>query len=200
MDASGEKLVIGAFRPFGGKRTNQAAEVAARLEKMKSEGTLQVPDHVEISFLPLDTTVEGVEKFVARAKELKADKVLMLGENGLSLKVEAQAFDRGRPSSLLVSAASELVPSFRKSPSLETKAPAEAMAGASRSALSRDPGSYYCNYSYFTALSAGLNAVFVHVPSGIFGFGRDPDAAALGVNDMLGTWYAASAQGPLVME
>ena len=72
---------------------------------------------------------------------------------------------------------------------IASPAPVEAMAQAGNARVSHDAGRYYCNYSYQSALRAGLNAVFIHVPAGIFGLGRDPEGAAQSVNRMLGAWY-----------
>ncbi|MBM3462509.1 MAG: hypothetical protein FJX76_10445 [Armatimonadetes bacterium] len=198
MDASGH-LVIGAFGPFGPKSTNQADEVAKRLVQMRERGELQVPEDVRVTVVPMETNVDSVQQFVQTAKQMQADRVLMLGESGSGLKVEAQAHDRGQPHGLLLSAVTSLLPSFGEHETLATAAPADQMAQASGAAVSKDAGNFYCNYSYHSALQAGLNAVFVHVPSGILGLGRDPDGAARGVNQMLGAWYQADANGPLVM-
>lgn len=199
MDA-GKHLVIGAFQPFSGKHVNQADEVAKRLVKMRGNGELKVPVDVQLTVLPLDTNAAAVDHFVQQAQALHADRVLMLGEGGLGVHVEAQSHDRGQPGSLLASAAAELLPTFKKSPTLASPAPVEAMGCAGGAKVSHDAGHYYCNYSYHSALRAGLNAVFVHVPSGILGLGRDADGAAQSVNKMLGAWYQTDPDGPLVLE
>lgn len=200
MDVNGSHhLVIGAFQPFGGKYTNQADEVAKRLSAMREAGELEVPDDVKVTVVPIDTNAASVESFVRTARELHADKVLMLGENGLGLRVETRAHDRGKPLPLMLSAVSSLLPHSKKRETLESRAPTQDMAQAANATVSRDTGHFYCNYSYHSALRAGLNAVFVHVPSGIFGLGRNPDAAAKSVNKMLGTWYQKDVNGPLVM-
>ena len=183
-------LVIGAFQPFGGKHVNNASQVAGRLQQMQAEGTLHVPADTQVSFLPLGTSVDAVEKFVQEAENLGADRVLMLGENGLATKVEGRAHDRGVPRSLLATAAMEFLPKGSQG-TLDSRAPVRSMAEASGAGLSQDAGAYYCNYSYHTALQAGLNAVFVHVPSGLFGLGRQTDKAAGQVNQMLESWYLA---------
>lgn len=183
-------LVIGAFQPFGGKRVNNAAEVAARLQSLQESGELRLPADTRVSFLPLETGVSAVETFVEQAQELGADRVLMLGESDLRTHVEARAHDRGTPRSLLATAAMEFLPKGSAG-SLDTPAPVERMAEASGAKLSHDAGAYYCNYSYHAALKAGLNAVFVHVPSGLLGVGRQTEAAAQQVGTMLETWYLA---------
>jgi pyrrolidone-carboxylate peptidase len=194
-----EKLVIGAFQPFGGKSVNNAAEVAERLKDMRADGSLSIPDGVDVSVLPVEVSEASVRDFVAQAKAQGADKVLIMGESGFDIKVEERAIDRGKPKPLLLSAVTHFLPDFGEHDELHTNAPVFKMAEAAGGKVSTDAGNYYCNYSYHTALDAGLNAVFVHVPSGVMGVGRNTEAAAEGVNRLIGAWYQNDPNGPLVM-
>jgi pyrrolidone-carboxylate peptidase len=187
--AVARQLVIGAFQPFGGKRTNNAAEVAGRLEEMVHQGSLELPEDVRVSFVPLETSPESVDRFLEQASQ--AERVLMMGESGFATRVEARAHDRGQPGSLVGSALRELVPLPERAEALDSPAPVQEMARAAGARLSGDSGHYFCNFAYYTALQAGLNAVFVHVPSGFLGLGRQTDRAADQVKTMLETWYLA---------
>jgi pyrrolidone-carboxylate peptidase len=185
------RLVIGAFRPFGGKSTNNAEAVSNKLKAKHEAGELAVPEGTDVHFVPMTTDQKGVADFVQTAQDLQADKVLMLGESGFSTKIESRAIDRTAPGTLFGSAARTLIPSFQEEGSIESQAPVDTMAEASGSSVSQDPGHYYCNYAYHQALQVGLNACFVHVPSGLFGVGKQTEQASKQVEEALTTWYVA---------
>jgi pyrrolidone-carboxylate peptidase len=184
-------IVIGAFRPFGGKSTNNAQEVSKGLQELHQRGELGVPADADVQFLSLSTDAKSVDEFCQTAKDLDADKVLLLGESGFSTKIESQAFDRGVPGTVFGSAAREMLPSDRNAERLKSAAPIDRMASASDSKVSNDAGHFYCNYAYHQALDLGLNAAFIHVPSGLFGVGRQTEAATKQVNTALETWFIA---------
>ncbi len=184
-----QRLVIGAFGPFGGKWLNNAELVSQRLEQRHAAGQLKIPDQVEVHFLPLDCSPEGVQSFVHKAQELNPDRVLVMGESGFRTRIETRAFDRGVPSGLLQSTLKEMVPGANREGELATTAPVEQMARNSGSFLSHDAGEFYCNYAYHSALSAGLNALFVHVPSGLLGLALSTNRATDKVEQILETWY-----------
>ncbi len=190
------RVVVGYFRPFGGKRTNAAAEAAHRLDQMRARGELAVPQDAVVTFAELDRTAASVDAFVDAAKTARAGKVLVMGESLGPLAVEGLAKDRGvPPESVLLSAGTALF-RRRSHATLQTTAPIDAMAAAAGARVSADAGTDYCNLVYFRALAAGLPTVFVHVNSGLFEHLRDTDGAAAGVSAMLGAWFQAA--DPLV--
>ncbi|MCE7873029.1 hypothetical protein DYH09_21980 [bacterium CPR1] len=81
------------------------------------------------------------------------------------------------------------MPGADREDELATRAPVEEMARNSKCFLSHDAGEFYCNYAYHSALSAGLNALFVHVPSGFLGLARSTSRASHKVEQILETWY-----------
>ncbi len=82
-----QRLVIGAFGPFGGKWFNNAELVSQRLEQRHAAGQLKIPDQVEVHFLPLDCSPEGIQDFVQKAQQLQADRVLVMGESGFRTRI-----------------------------------------------------------------------------------------------------------------
>jgi len=180
-------IVIGAFKPFGLKKTNQAQEVAGSLKQLQEKGELSVPKDTDVVFLSMETNADSVQNFVDQAKKLNPSKVLMLGEDGLSTRIEKKGKDRGKPLSAPLSALG-----FSRHPSrgeIESPADVGRLAKAAGVGVSGDAGKYYCNYAYHTALQAGLNAIFVHVPSGILGLGKAPEKATKQVNRILDEWF-----------
>lgn len=186
------KVVIGYFGPYGGKASNAAEETTDKLAAAERAGTLDVPAGVDVEFHRLDRDPDSVDRFLAAARSSRAGKVLLLGEALGPLKVERQARDRGLPPDNVFISAGTAFLRRGSDRALATAAPADEMAAAAGARLSSDAGTDYCNYVYYRALEAGLNAVFVHVNSGLFEHFRDIDGAARGVNAMLGAWFGHS--------
>jgi len=199
------KILVGYFGPFGGKRSNAAEETAKKLGAAKEAGTLEVPAGATVEFLRLDRDAASVDRFIATAKAGGAGKVLLLGESLGPLKVETLARDRGLPPKNVFISAGTAFLRRASAEVLKTDAPAAAMAEAAGAKLSADAGTDYCNFVFHRALRAGLSAVFVHVGSGLFEHFRDVDGAARGVNAMIGAWFehthglAAHARGVSAM-
>lgn len=74
------------------------------------------------------------------------------------------------------------------------------MARAVDAKVTSDAGRHYCDCSWQSAVRAGLNAVFIHLPVGIVGLGHHPEGAARSVNRMLATGYREPPNGTLLME
>lgn len=183
------KLVIGAFQRFGCRLVNNAALVARKLQQ---PGQLHIAADVDVEFHKLDVNGRSIDDFVRQARDSHADYVLLLGEDGFSTFVEERAYDRGVPASAPVTVVKDLF-GLGSREYLRTAAPVKAMAAAGHAQVSHDAGYYYCNYAYHSALKAGLNAVFVHVPGTPFGLGTGAYAAK--VDRMLGAWLVTGGAG-----
>lgn len=187
-----KKVLVGYFGAYGGKRSNAAEETARKLAAAEQAGTLNVPEGVDVEFHRLDRDADSVDRFIAAAQSGHAAKVLLLGEELGPLKVERLARDRGLPPKNVFISAGTAFLRHGSGQLISTDAPVTAMAAAAGAKISADAGTDYCNYVYYRALKAGLNAVFVHVNSGLFEHFRGIDGAARGVNAMLGAWFGHS--------
>ena len=187
-----KRVLVGYFGPYGGKSSNAAEETVNQLAAAEQAGMLNVPADVEVEFFCLERDVDSVDRFISAAQTHQVGKVLLLGENLGPLKVESLARDRGVPPRNVLVSAGTAFWRHGSGGALATDAPVAEMAAAAGARLSSDAGTDYCNYVYYRALKAGLNAVFVHVNAGLFEHFRDIDGAARGVNAMLGAWFSHS--------
>jgi pyrrolidone-carboxylate peptidase len=190
MKPAPSKIFIGYFGPWIVKNKANAAEltVDAFLNKYKEKLAER-----NITFEPekMKCTFDSVSAAVTKAKPY--DRAMFVGETLMagSARLERLAYNRkpvdARSDSKPVDARSDMK-SARKDDALPTSCPVEDMAKAAKIDVSDDAGWGYCNYVYYLALKAKVNAVFLHVNSGFVGIGRNVDVSVEKLRIVLEEW------------
>jgi pyroglutamyl-peptidase len=165
-------VLITGFGPFPGAPVNPTGPLVARLGARRRPALADVARIVHVfrtSYAAVDAELPAL---IARHRP---DVLLMFGLAARTpyLRIETRA--RNAVSSLVPDAAGRMLRTAGirpGQPALAGRAPFQKLLGAARAVrvparLSRDAGSYLCNYAYWLGLEAARNGsvvAFVHVP------------------------------------
>jgi pyroglutamyl-peptidase len=168
-------ILLTGFGRFPGAPVNPTAPLVARLARMARRRGVRCITHV------FATTYAAVDRELpALIAAHRPDAVMMFGLAARRKHVSIERFARNRMSLWFPDAAGVVPPratiAAGAPASIRGRAPLSRLLAAARAsrvntALSRDAGSYLCNYVYWRALEAAAKpggprlAVFVHVPS-----------------------------------
>jgi pyroglutamyl-peptidase len=165
-------VLITGFGPFPGAPSNPSARLATALARSRRPALADMRRTTHI----FATTYAAVDRDLPRLLTLKPDIILMFGLAGRTpyLRVETQARNA---MSLLFPDAGGCRPQRRRiskaAPAVQRgAAPFPHLLGALRKSalparLSRDAGTYLCNYAYWRALERTNGATlvqFIHIP------------------------------------
>jgi pyroglutamyl-peptidase len=167
------RVLITGFSPFPGAAANPTATLATRLARAGRRRGIDCVAHV------FATTYAAVDRELPRLIAAhRPDAILMLGLAGRRRHVSIEVFARNRMSVWFPDASGIVPPratiaagaSATRGRAEFSRLLAAARATRVRTRLSRDAGTYLCNYVYWRALEAAAaptgprRAVFVHVP------------------------------------
>jgi pyroglutamyl-peptidase len=176
------KVLITGFGPFPRAPVNPTVALVTRLAGLARRHGIDSVSHV------FDTSYAAVDRELpALLAAHRPDAIVMFGLAAGRTAVSIETFARNRANTWFPDAAGATPQRGAIAPGaparMRGRAPfmrlvAAARATRGRAALSRDAGSYLCNYVYWRALEAAARpggprlAVFVHVPSVAAGFRR----------------------------
>ena len=169
------KILVTGFGPFPRAPVNPTVALVARLARAAHRRGIDCVSHV------FDTSYAAVDRELpALIAAHRPDAIVMFGLAAGRKGVSIETFARNRANPWFPDAARATPPRGAIAPGasghVRGRAPfmrliAAARATRVRTALSRDAGSYLCNYVYWRALEAAARpggprlAVFVHVPA-----------------------------------
>ena len=193
MPPSRPRVLLTAFEPFGGRRTNRSQTLLAHLTR-----ALEQEDEVRLAtrVLPVDfARLPGAVGRALAAFRGGPDALLLLGESGAaeSLRLERRAVNRidaRLPDNAGLQPFGEAVTTPGPRALRTTAKLPGALAAARRHApgavISDDAGAFACNASYYLALHrlhaqgrAAVPVLFVHVPVSARALALRPAARAL---------------------
>ena len=170
-------VLITGFGPFPGMPRNPSGTIAAQLAKLRRPALQDVSRAVHL----FPTSYAAVDRDLPQLMAKHRPRILlMFGVAGRTAYMRVETIARNRQSVLHPDAVGNTPPALtttKKAPShLRGRAPFVRLQHAARSAgadarLSRDAGTYICNYVYWRALEAAGKGpapdivVFVHVPN-----------------------------------
>ncbi|HUI94710.1 MAG TPA: pyroglutamyl-peptidase I [Xanthobacteraceae bacterium] len=169
------KILVTGFGPFPRAPVNPTVALVARLARTARRHGIDCVTHV------FDTSYAAVDRELpALIAAHRPDAIVMFGLAAGRKSVSVEAFARNRANSWFPDAARATPqrgviapggPARRRGRAPLMRLVAAARATRVRTGLSRDAGSYLCNYVYWRALEAAAKpggprlAVFVHVPA-----------------------------------
>jgi len=168
------KILVTGFGHFPGAPTNPTTAIAMRLARAGRRRGVDCVAHV------FATTYAAVDRELPRLIAThRPDAILMFGLAARRHHVSIELFARNRMSTWLPDAAGVVPPraaiAAGAGASVRGRAPFSRLLAAARgtrvkTSLSRDAGSYLCNYVYWRSLEAAATpggprrVVFIHVP------------------------------------
>jgi pyroglutamyl-peptidase len=162
------RVLITGFGPFPGAPFNPSAALAIALARKRRPALAGIERVVHV----FATTYASVDRDLPKLFAQKPDIVLMFGVAGRRRQLCIETRARNAVSLLFPDASGHRlrhgVIRLGGPPTLTGNAPIARLAGTAGTRLSRDAGSYLCNYAYWRALEQvrGTRPLvqFVHIP------------------------------------
>lgn len=167
------RVLITGFGPFPRAPSNPSALVAQALARRRRPALASLVRSAHV----FATRYADIDRDLPRLLALRPDIVLMFGLAGRARELRIETRARNAASALLPDAGRRRPqhPTIEMGapPARTARAPFSHLAAALRSRkvparLSRDAGTYLCNYAYWRALAAAPNGqplvLFVHIP------------------------------------
>ena len=169
-------MLVTGFGPFPGAPSNPTQQLVARLVRLRRPATaaLRLVTHVfPTSYAAVDQQLPGL------IDKHQPDAIVMFGLAGRSKAIRIETLARNRISRVYPDMDRKIPQRTSITPGASNRrgrAPFARLAAAVRTSglparLSRDAGTYLCNYGYWRALEQQSRAadprvvVFVHIPS-----------------------------------
>jgi pyroglutamyl-peptidase len=164
-----KRVLVTCFGPFPGAPSNPTMAMVRHLQRSRQPRLVGV----ELRGHILPTQWGMLQDFARSMQECRPDAVLMFGLAGRRRKITPELRAKNHASLLRTDAAGRIPearqltlggPDFRKSTINPVRMTARMRAAGLPAKVSHDAGDYLCNALLWTALAAGVPAIFVHIP------------------------------------